>query len=182
MKRIKLADEGNHALWASLLSIFAKQKNLYAMNKTLPTPTGSFLLENALEKLHRESMDWLEEIDYWKDEAAFFYSLMLRKKPRAAVAKTKQAKEVEQELIRLSADHMVALRQEVNDHENDLSRIIDSKLLDEQPYRQAHEELREHVQEVRLSFRKLKQDVFKLVKTSPVKKSTKIKKKDAALV
>ena len=152
------------------------------MKKSLPTPTGSFQLEESLEKLHRESTEWLSEIDFWKDEAAFFYSLMIRRKPATAVSKTKLAKDVEKELIRLSADHMVELHREVTDHEAELSRIIESKILDEQPYRQVHEDLRARIQETEADFRALKKQVFNLVKTSPVKSKLKTQRKDAILL
>jgi len=35
-----------------------------------------------LESLHAESMEWRNEIDFWRDEMAFFYKLLQKEETR----------------------------------------------------------------------------------------------------
>jgi len=40
---------------------------------------AAYLLDAGLGVLHEQSIEWLSEIDFWRDEAVFFYSLIVKK-------------------------------------------------------------------------------------------------------
>ena len=66
------------------------------MQELLTSSKKDFLLEAPLEILHSESLEWLEEVEFWKDESAFFYALILEKtKLNPSAFNTKEAKDIE---------------------------------------------------------------------------------------
>ena len=138
----------------------------------LLAPTKSnYLLEAPLEILHEESLEWLEEVEFWKDETAFFYKLIIQKsKERTPLLKTKQAKEAERHLIYISAEKLDDLKIEVDAHEKFLSRIINSKKLDEGLYRSRHKAIAKKFQDFEKEFCDMKKKIFQLVRIwKPIK-------------
>ncbi len=134
------------------------------MEKLLAPSRSTFLLEAPLEVLHEESLEWLDEIEFCKDEAAFFYSLILKRAKELPLLKTKQAKNVESHLIYFSAERMDDMKIEISSHEKFLSRIIDRPDLDEQLYRKRHKEISQKFHEFMQEFRQMKRKIFELVK------------------
>ncbi|MBA3706528.1 MAG: hypothetical protein H0W84_11715 [Bacteroidetes bacterium] len=45
----------------------------------LANPKSKYLLDAGLEILHEQSIEWLNDIEFWHDEIAFFYSLVIKK-------------------------------------------------------------------------------------------------------
>src|SRR3972149_3928524 len=91
------------------------------------------------EVLHSESFEWLEEVEFWKDEAGFFYALILEKTKQNPLAfKSKEAKDVEKHLIHVSAEKIDDLKMEIQAHERFLSKLMDNPKLDEELYRSRH--------------------------------------------
>jgi hypothetical protein len=134
------------------------------MEKLLALSKGTYLLEAPFEVLHEESMEWLEEIEFWKDEAAFFYTLIMDRTKTAPLLKTKQAKEVERHLIYVSAERLDDLKIEVQSHEKFLSRIMDDPHLDEQLYRNRHKVIAKKFHDFEKEFRLMKKKIFILAK------------------
>lgn len=48
--------------------------------ETLVSAKWTYILNGGDEILHQQSMEWLSEIAFWKDEAAFLYALLVNKK------------------------------------------------------------------------------------------------------
>jgi hypothetical protein len=101
-----------------------------------------FLLEAPLQVLHEESREWLAEIDFWKDEAAFLFRLIIEKTKGGAVfLQTQDVKDAEKELITISAEKLEDMRLEVVEHEKFLARIMEVRHQDGHLYRSRHKEI-----------------------------------------
>lgn len=134
------------------------------MEKLLAPAKSTYLLEAPLEILHEESLEWLEEIEFWKDETAFFYALIIKRTKDSAVWTTKQAKEVERHLVYVSAERLDDLRLEVKNHEKFLNRILNNSQLSEEYYRIRHKEITEKMQNFEWEYRSMKKKIFTLTK------------------
>jgi hypothetical protein len=129
--------------------------------KNLTSPKSTFLLEAPLEVLHSESLEWLEEVEFWKDEAAFFYALIIEKtKQNPSAFNSKESKEVEKHLIYVSAEKIDDLKMEVQAHERFLARLMDNPKLDEQLYRSRHKAIIEKIHAFENEFNEMKRKVF----------------------
>lgn len=130
-----------------------------------------FLLEAPLEVLHAESLEWLEEIELWKDETSFFYALIIdRAKTSPLIFTTKEAKDIERHLVYVSAEKLDDLAMEVRGHEKFLSRMMKSGRMDEQLYRSRHKIISKKIHAFETEFRKMKNKIFKLVRKASKKK------------
>ncbi|TAL63283.1 MAG: hypothetical protein EPN85_00505 [Bacteroidetes bacterium] len=139
--------------------------------KYITSPKSSFLLEAPLEVLHSESLEWLEEIEFLKDETAFFYALIVKKtKQDPSVFKIKEAKDVEKHLIYVSAEKIDDLKMEVQAHERFLARLLDNPKLNEQLYRSRHKVITEKIHSFEYEFKKMKRKVFLLAEKASGKK------------
>lgn len=139
------------------------------MNRTkaiLPA-RQEYLLEAPLELLHQESLDWLREIDFWKDEAAFFYSLMWKRSAANAFLRTTQAKKIQQHLVYLTAERLDDLKLETRGHEKMLARLLDKSNADQRAYREKHKALAVRMHAMEKEFRLLKKKIFTLAKSKP---------------
>jgi|ERR1035437_3269635 hypothetical protein len=107
---------------------------------------SSFLLDEPLEVLHSESMEWLEELELLKDESVFLHALIIGKaKQNLSVFKAKESKDIEKHLIYVSAEKLDDLKIEVLTHERFLARLMDNMNLDEQLYRRRHKAITEKI-------------------------------------
>jgi hypothetical protein len=126
----------------------------------------NYLIEAPLEVLHEQSMEWLEEIEFWKDEIAFFYKLLgLEAKTNPASLKSENAKIVETQIIHISAQELDELKTETESHEKFLSRIMDDPKLNDQLYKNRHRIIFEKYTSLERRIKELKQKLFQLVKT-----------------
>jgi hypothetical protein len=141
--------------------------------KNLTSPKSTFLLEAPLEVLHSESLEWLEEVEFWKDEAAFFYALIIEKtKQNPSLSATKELKNVEKHLIYVSSEKIDDLKMEVQGHERFLAKLIDNPKLNDQLYRSRHKIITEKIHAFKKEFKEMKKKVFLLAeKANPKNKS-----------
>lgn len=128
----------------------------------LESAKTGFLLEAPLEILHEESMEWLEEIEFWKDEVAFFYKLMITKGERKPP--TKSLLSIQNQIIYFSSEKLDDLKLEIQTHERFLSRMMKAIRQDEGAYRSKHRILSKNVSEFEKQFKEMKKKVFLLVK------------------
>lgn len=139
--------------------------------KQIESIKSTFLLEAPLEVLHSESLEWLEEIEFWKDECAFFYSLILgESKQHPSAFKTKEAKGIEKHLIYVSSEKLDDLKLEVVAHEKFLARIMGNIKLDEQLYRLRHRTITEKIHEFEREYKEMKKKIFITAEKTFVKK------------
>lgn len=128
----------------------------------LTYPKADYLLSASLESLHAESNAWLKEVDFWKDEMAFFYKLLTKKKLSAHLPGDKLAA-MEKELTRISNEELEKLRIEVRDHEAVLAALFKANTLKEEGYREVHRKLLVRMQDVLHTIRNFKKEVFAFV-------------------
>lgn len=126
-------------------------------------PTKSnFLLEAPLEILHEESLEWLEEIEFWKDEVAFFYKLMITKGERKPP--TKNLLSIQNQIIYFSSEKLDDLKLEIQTHERFLARMLKSVRQDENVYRSRHRALSKKISDTEKQFKEIKKKIFLLAK------------------
>ena len=104
--------------------------------KTLAPVKNDYMLEAPLEILHEESLEWLQEIEFWKDEVAFFYKLMITKGKRKPP--TKSLLSIQNQIIYFSSEKLDDLKLEIQTHERYLSKMIKSVRQDDEAYRLKH--------------------------------------------
>ncbi len=130
----------------------------------LSQPKTVYLLEAGLEVQHAQSHEWLNEIEFWRDELAFFYALIVKKTLKSLPIDAKNLIEkIETELILLGSSDLDELQKDIEHHEVFLNDLLESKYLKEENYRIQHEQLMLKVYHFERRFKELKRDIFKLV-------------------
>ncbi len=136
----------------------------------LVQPRSMKLLNVGLEVLHEQSYEWLNEIDFWKDEISFFYSLMVKKTLRSVPINAKGKIEyIENELISMSSGALKELQLKVEEHEHFLNHLLQSNHEDEATYREKHHLLEQEFIKFKKRFKTLNKDILGLLKQ--IKKS-----------
>lgn len=134
------------------------------MQRLLTTPKATYLLEAGLEVLHSQSNEWLSELAFWRDESAFFYTLLVNKTVKFVPINAKSSiKGIEEELIRITGNDLSNLQTEVEQHEVFLTDLLESTYLKEENYRKRHEELTLKFYQFEKRFKDLKREIFQLV-------------------
>ena len=132
--------------------------------KQIALSKKTYLLEAPLEILHEESLEWIEEIEFWKNEVAFFLKLLKQKsKQNPSDLKTPEAKGIEKHLIHVSVEKLEELKIEAQSHEQFLVKIMDNPKLDEHIYRLRHKTLSEIFKNFETEFKEMKKEIFQLV-------------------
>lgn len=132
------------------------------MAQLLVSAKSDFLLEAPLEVLHEESLEWLEEIEFWKDETAFFYTLMITKSEEQPPSKSLLG--IQNHIIYLSAEKIDDLKLAIQRHERYLAGMLKSKRQDEGAYRAQHKAIAKKVHDFEMEMREMKKKVFAVVK------------------
>lgn len=132
---------------------------------TLDKTTASHLLYAGLETLHEESMEWISDIAFWRDEIAFLYTLEIEKTLKSVpVSAKKKIGQVEEELVKMASDEIDGLYEEVTAHEKFLNKLLENKREDEETYRTRHAIIAEKVDTFNVRLRLLKKEIFDIVK------------------
>jgi hypothetical protein len=130
----------------------------------LAYPNSRYLLEASIDSLHAESLEWLKEIDFWKDEMTFFYKLIHTRKAFAGFP-TEELATIDKELIRINSDKVDKLRKEVQDHEQLLVSIVKTPvLMDKERYTDTHRNLLMEIYAVSELIKDFKRSVFSFSK------------------
>ena len=137
--------------------------------KYLTSSKSTFLLEAPLEVLHSESLEWLEEVEFWKDESAFFYALIIGKTKENPVFETTEAKDIESHLVYLFAEKLDDFKMEVKGHEKFLAKLLESAKMNEQLYRTRHQTISEKMHNFEKEFKEMKKKIFLLAKKAAIK-------------
>lgn len=131
----------------------------------LTSPKTMLLLDAGIEVLHEQSTEWLNEIAFWKDEAAFFYSLIVKKTLNSVPVKAgPMLEKIEKELVSITVEELNELQKVVEQHEEFLGQLVENNHLGEESYRASHKQLMNRLAEFEKRFKALKQDVFALAK------------------
>src|SRR5581483_6257400 len=97
--------------------------------KTLKMSTSDYLLTAGVETLHAQSIEWLEEIAFWRDETAFLYALEVTKTgKKVPVAAKNKLKKADDELVKIAGGELDTLYAKVEEHESLLDRILSGEV------------------------------------------------------
>lgn len=125
---------------------------------------SNHLLEANLDWLHSQTVEWLREVDFWKDEAVFFYNLLRRSDVRSTFP-ARELAELENELIRITGQDITALKIALRQHEELLKALIMQTPGElESKYRQKHRDIMFDVTALENRIRNYKKQVFNYVK------------------
>lgn len=132
----------------------------------LPAAGQRFLLEAGLDVLHQQSEEWLMDIEFWRDEIAFYHHLVERLDvPGISSVSRRELANMEKELLHINSEELEDLRRDVYDHERFLSAVLSGKeRSNELEYRNRHARLAQHVRDFNFRFVELKRYIFRLVK------------------
>ena len=132
----------------------------------LPSPKTIYLLEANMEVLHEESREWLNEINFWRDEIAFFYTLMVKKAGKDfSPEKKEDIKYIQEEILSMTGKEFDDLEEAINQHENFLASLAESDFLDdERSFREKHKIISAMIDNFDKRIRKLKTKIFLLIK------------------
>lgn len=129
--------------------------------KLLTPPKPMYLLDVDLEMLHEQSNEWMSEIAFFRDEAAFFYALILQKTFKSVpISAKKSIKRIEKELVSITVDELDILQKKVEQHEKFLSNLLITESHEEETYRKKHHALAQEFVQFEKRFKALKKDVF----------------------
>ncbi|HAF79090.1 MAG TPA: hypothetical protein DCG42_17410 [Maribacter sp.] len=125
---------------------------------------NTFLLGASLNILHQESREWMDAVEFWKDETRFFENLLHKKKP------LDEDKALHAQLIlslkNVSLDLLDELEDDVKDHEKLLARLMkEEKGISDWEYRESHSKLKKRINKVQQDFNSFKKLVFTYVKS-----------------
>ena len=134
--------------------------------KTLLKPSNNFKLDESLDDLHAQSMEWLSDIAFWKDENAFLVDLLEMHKSRALSSNHhyQQLVNFRKNLIDFESRILEDLNLIVLEHEHKLSVIMENEYSDIVDYRTKHKMISEKVKGVYKSMKELKRNLFSFVK------------------
>lgn len=133
------------------------------MNKTISNPKETLLLGAGLDILHFESREWVETINFWKDEIKFFDNLL--KKKVATDESKKEFVEMLSNLDKIHQDLFNDFEEDIMAHEKMLSRLQQGeKGLSDGEYREKHRRLLGRMETFKSNFRQFKKVVFNLAK------------------
>lgn len=129
------------------------------MNTTKSNPKTEYLLGAGLEILHQESQEWLDTIEFWKDETRFFANLLQKKETKEGF-KSDYGKMLNN-LDRIHADLFDYLTDDIVAHEKLLARLHKGeKGLADGDYRSQHRKLNDRMHVFTNDFKEFKKMVF----------------------
>src|SRR5690554_4073780 len=129
------------------------------MNTQISNPKAKFLLGAGLDVLHFESREWLDTIDFWKDEIRFFNDLL--KKKESSEKNDPKHQNMLKNLDTIYTDLFEDLEDSIVEHEQLLSRIeLAEKGLSDADYREKHRQISLRMNTFAKDFKAFKRIVF----------------------
>jgi len=123
---------------------------------------STYLLNASLGSLHEESNSWLEEINFWQSETAFFFKLLNKRMPMKDFPSEKLSL-LERGLVDIQTLWLDKSKKEVLNHERTLAALLQNQFSsDEEEFRMEHQRLREMIYNVQDMIKRFKNDVFAL--------------------
>lgn len=134
------------------------------MTKTITNPKENLLLGAGLNVLHFESREWIDTLNFWKDEIKFFDHL-LKKKVSADSSKQEYATLLKN-LDKIHYALFNDFEADIVAHEKMLSKLEKGeKGLSDSEYREKHRRLMGRMDTFKSDFNQFKKIVFDYVKS-----------------
>lgn len=122
------------------------------------------LLEGSLEWLHRQTVEWKGDAEFWREELTFFYRLLAKKELHESFP-TQQRAALEKQLLQLSGEALPELEAALGKHEQMLRKLTQEvSANDERDYRHDHKAILFSLQQFQVNIRDFKRSVFAFVK------------------
>ena len=123
-----------------------------------------FLLGASLEVLHQESLEWLDIVEFWKDEVVFFKKLLGKKQP------SDEDREMYANLVStlgdISMELLNELEEDIRQHERLLAKLMEEdKGVSDGEYRESHQRLKNRIEKINSSLKAFKKQLFSFVKS-----------------
>ncbi len=135
------------------------------MTTLLAPPKNDFLLQTGISELHGDVIRWLDEIEFYKTEVSFLIKLMNRHLLRINQSeKVNSLLELEKRVKNYRTLKLSKVMLALYDLESHLSRL-DEVLFsqDEQMIREDHKKLKNETDEITLTIKKLKLEIFAFI-------------------
>jgi hypothetical protein len=127
--------------------------------KLIESYKGKYALEVALEVLHKESRDWISEIDFRKDELRFLNNFLVSHSLKVKKQEDKQQLEhLQNKFIYYQGEVLDEMRHDIAQHEGILAEIMHKTSNDEKQYRQSHIDILDRLHSFEKTFRTLKKE------------------------
>lgn len=126
-------------------------------------PATNFSIQASLDELHRDSVAWKSEIEFWQDEVNFFYKL-IRKRGIKEAFPSEEIAEIEKNLISLSAEKLVNAKERIARHERQLVMALNSSSFSNgQAYWETHKALSTEMANLYSDMKSYKQNLFQVI-------------------
>ena len=134
------------------------------MYTAISNPKAALLLGASLDILHFESREWMDTLEFWKDEVRFFEDLL---KKKVSIDKNKQDyAEMLKNLDKIHKDLFNDFEDDIMAHERLLSRLEQGeKGLSDGDFREKHSHLLGRMETFKIDFQQFKKIVFDYIKT-----------------
>ena len=133
--------------------------------KSLPADSASALME-SLQDLHKKTLEWESDIEFWKKELHFFRKLIGKYDTRINGWSNVQEKDHFKSLLNYySGSLMELLSNKMIDHESRLKPLLngDGDHQDEMAYRKEHSDLRYQIEAFQKEFEIYKNELYALI-------------------
>lgn len=125
---------------------------------------NAFLLGASLEILHEESKEWLDTIEFWKDETKFFEDLLHKKQP-SDTDKALHAQLI-LSLKNVSLELLNVLEDDIKDHGKQLAQLMEEGIgISDWSFRESHNQLKKRIEKINHDFTAFKRLIFTYVKS-----------------
>ena len=145
--------------------IYRNFKIRLTMTTLLAAPKNDFLLQTGISELHSDVIRWLNEIEFYKTEISFLIKLMNRQLLRLNHSeKVNTLLELEKKVKNYRTIKLSKMMLALYDLESHLSKLDEDLFSqDEQKIREEHKKLKSDADEISVSIRKLKLEVFAFI-------------------
>lgn len=133
--------------------------------ETLNQENVEHLLDPSLENLHRESLQWMSEVELWKHELVFFQKLLEQNAP--GITSTHDKKELshlQNVIIYYNGELLDEFKQKVRRHKKYLAnKLLMNEDMEEGEYRKKHGAILSHLSSFRSEFNMHKKEFFQFL-------------------
>lgn len=135
------------------------------MAKTLSNSGQNFLLQEGLNYLHKQTTDWLSELEFYGTEFIFFTKLLDKAYLRTGSSKkSAELNLIFQKLKSFRVEMLQKLADTLSLHERHLASLdLNVFAQNEYAIRQEHEQCRHDMIALTDSIRKIKKEIFNIV-------------------
>lgn len=132
--------------------------------KGLKSTDTAYLLEEGLEKLHKETQLWVSEIVLWKEELKFFQKLLDNNSQKMSKDEKVKLDHFQNLIIYYDGELLDQFAKNARKHEKNLATNLEKGIdVDESGYRMTHNELKNEIESFKKQFYEYKHEFFEFM-------------------